>query len=104
MSFQYPATAPLVSNSLQEHYGDEVELINDEGTSEAFRIKLEFVWGEIAYVAIQSDAMKAEDDVDFMRIYSNNDEIELESIVDEEEWEAVSEAYDDLQFSNDERP
>lgn len=104
MSFQYPTTAPVVTQSLHEQYGDEIELINDEGASESFHIKLEFVWGGVAYAALQSEAMKAEDDMEFMRIVSENDVIELESIADEEEWEAVSEAYDDLQFSNDERP
>lgn len=104
MAFQYPTTAPSVTQTLREHYGEEIELINDEGASEAFYIKLEFVWGNVAYVALQSEAMKAEDDVEFMRVYSKNDEVELESIADDDEWEAVSEVYDDMQFLDDERP
>ena|SRR5690606_22493956 len=104
MSFQYPTTAPKVTETLREHYGEEIELINDEGAAEAFYIKLEFVWGNEAYVALQSEAMKAEDDVEFMRVFSQNDEVELETIADEDEWEAVSEVYDDMQFLNDERP
>lgn len=104
MAFQYPASAPKLSSSLNEHFGREVELINEEGAAESFIIKLEFVWGDISYVALQSDAMAAEDEVDFMRVITEGTEVELESIIDEDEWEAVSEAYDDLMFANEERP
>lgn len=104
MSFQYPNSAPVISESLKEHFGHEIELVTDDGTVEAFFIIKEFVWGDITYVALQTEAMKAEDEVEFLRVYTQDDEVELESIIDEEEWEAVSEAYDDLQFANDERP
>ncbi|MEK4250669.1 DUF1292 domain-containing protein [Paenibacillus sp. FSL W7-1287] len=104
MSFQYPTSSPKLSSSLNEHYGREVELFNDEGATEAFTIKLEFTWGDIAYVALQSAAMVAEDEVEFMRVIVEGDDIQLESIADEDEWEAVSEAYDDLMFTDEERP
>jgi len=104
MAFQYPTSAPKLTSSLNEHYGREVELINDEGAAEAFTIKLEFTWGDIGYVALQSDAMVAEDEVEFMRVVAEGDDIQLESIIDEDEWEAVSEAYDDLLFTDEERP
>jgi len=104
MSFQYPTSAPKLTSSLNEHFGRDVELINEDGAVESFIIKLEFIWGDIGYVALQSDAMIAEDEVEFMRVIAEGTEIELESISDEEEWEAVSEAYDDLMFANEERP
>lgn len=104
MGFQYPKTSPIIQNTLKEHFGPEIELISDEGSVESFVIKQEFVWGDVTYVAIQTEEMKAEDEVEFLRVSTQDDEIELESIVDEDEWEAVSEVYDDLQFVNDERP
>lgn len=104
MAFEYPKGAPTRSSSLHEHFGSEVELLNEDGAAESFTIKQEFTWGDITYVALQSDAMKAEDEVEFMRVITEGDDIELESIVDEDEWEAVSEAYDDLFFVNEERP
>lgn len=104
MTFQYPQSAPKPASVLHEHFGREIELLTDDGVEQSYHIKQEFVWGDITYVALQSETMKAEDEVEFMRVISEQDEIELESIVDEDEWEAVSEAYDDLQFVNDERP
>ena len=104
MAFEHPNTAPVVGDSLKDHFGLEIELVTDDGSVEAFFITQEFVWGDITYVVLQTEAMKAEDEVEFLRVYKQNDEVELESIVDEEEWEAVSEAYDDLQFVSDERP
>jgi len=104
MAFQQPNTAPIIQDTLKEHFGQEIELITDDGSVEAFFITQEFVWGDITYVVLQTEAMKAEDEVEFLRVYKQNDEVELESIVDEEEWEAISEAYDDLQFVSDERP
>ncbi|MCR8655772.1 DUF1292 domain-containing protein [Paenibacillus endoradicis] len=104
MAFQQPNTAPIIQDTLKEHFGQEIELVTDDGSVEAFFITQEFVWGDITYVVLQTETMKAEDEVEFLRVYKQNDEVELESIVDEEEWEAISEAYDDLQFVSDERP
>lgn len=103
MTFQYPEQKPVIKNSLHELFGHEIELLNDTGEVQSFNIKLEFSWGDATYVALQSEEMKQEDEVEFLRVIASDEEVELESI-DDEEWEAVSEAYDDLLFSSDERP
>lgn len=103
MSFNYPKTEPVVSETLLDTFGKYVELFTEEGEAAAFEIVLEFTWGDFVYVAIQSDDMKQEDEVEFLRVVSQSEEIELESLEDDE-WEAVSEVYDDLAFQSDERP
>lgn len=104
MAFQYPQTSPKLSSTVHEHYGAEIELLTDDGAPISYVIKQEFVWGEAAYVALLPFGSNDDDELEYMRVYVNQGEIELESIVDEDEWEAVSEVYDDLQFATDEKP
>lgn len=86
-------------------YGTEVDLIGDGNETEPFQIVAEFQLGERAYAALQSQSMQKEDEIAFFRIVLNEgSEPELESIEDDEEWEDVSEAYDDLLFEGDEQP
>ncbi|WP_258171333.1 DUF1292 domain-containing protein [Paenibacillus sp. R14(2021)] len=86
-------------------YGTEVDLIGEDGGTEPFQIVAEFQLGEHAYAGLQSQSMQQEDEIAFFRIALNSgSEPELESIEDDEEWEAVSEAYDDLLFEGEEQP
>ncbi|NBD25971.1 DUF1292 domain-containing protein [Paenibacillus sp. T1] len=86
-------------------YGSEVDLIGEEGETEPFRIVAEFQLGDRAYAGLQSQGMQQEDEIAFFRIaLTDGSDPELESIEDDEEWEAVSEAYDDLLFEGDELP
>ncbi|MFD0588234.1 DUF1292 domain-containing protein [Paenibacillus sp. GCM10027627] len=89
---------------LQELFGGEVELVAEDGTTELYSIKAEFQLGDVQYIALQSESMRSEDEVELLRVLIGDGEPQLESIDDDEEWEAASEAYDDLLFANDERP
>ncbi|MFD0714032.1 DUF1292 domain-containing protein [Paenibacillus sp. GCM10027626] len=93
-------------NLLQQTYGDEIELTDDAGTAELYRIAAEFRLGEQAYVGLQTAAMRKEDEVAFFRVIltEGDGEPQLESIDDDEEWEAAAEAYDDLLFIGDDQP
>ncbi|MBB3109957.1 uncharacterized protein YrzB (UPF0473 family) [Paenibacillus phyllosphaerae] len=86
-------------------YGNEVELVGDSGSTEVFRIVAEFRLDGQGYAGLQTAAMRKEDEVAFFRIVTQEGgEPELESIDDEDEWEAASEAFDDLMFAGDEQP
>ncbi|WP_225442488.1 DUF1292 domain-containing protein [Paenibacillus lycopersici] len=86
-------------------YGTEVDLIGDAGETEPFQIVAEFQLGDRAYAGLQSQSMQKEDEIAFFRIVMNDgSEPELESIEDDEEWEDVAEAYDDLMFEGDDQP
>lgn len=95
---------PKRLNKLKEVFGDHVELIAEDGSADVYRIKAEFELGGTVYAALQSDEMKAEDEVEFLRVRQGDGEPQLETIEDDEEWEAASEAYDDLLFASDDRP
>jgi len=92
--------------SVLEHvYGRQVELLGDEGSAELFSIVAEFKLGEQAYAGLQTAQMRKADEVAFFRIVmAASGEPELESIDDEDEWETVAEAYDDLMFEGEEQP
>ncbi|MEK3882745.1 DUF1292 domain-containing protein [Paenibacillus sp. PL2-23] len=96
--------SPVRLNRLQELFGGEIELVSEDGATEVYLIKAEFQFGDQAYAALQNDAMRAEDEVELLRIRLEDGEPHLESIEDDEEWENVSEAYDDMMFAGDERP
>jgi len=97
--------APVLQHSLKQAYGQELELTADDGSSMLFSIKAEFKLGEAVYAALQSEAMRREDEVELFRVIGGDgSDPQLETIENDEEWEAASEAYDDLMFGGNEMP
>jgi uncharacterized protein YrzB (UPF0473 family) len=91
--------------SLKGAFGSSVELVAEDGTATAYEIKAEFQVNGRNYAALQSAAMRREEEVELFRVlHVSGQEPELESIEDDEEWEAASEAYDDLWFKDNEQP
>ncbi|MDQ6418568.1 DUF1292 domain-containing protein [Paenibacillus sp. LHD-117] len=95
---------PKRLSMLKEAFGDHVDLVAEDGSTQTFRIKAEFELGGAVYAALQSEEMEAEDEVEFLRVRQGDGEPQLETIEDDEEWETASEAYDDLLFASDDRP
>ncbi|MBP3961346.1 DUF1292 domain-containing protein [Paenibacillus lignilyticus] len=90
---------------LKDIYGTEVDLIGEEGATEPFQIIAEFQMGDSSYAGLQSHDMQKEDEIAFFRItFKEGSDPELESIESDEEWELVSEAYDDLLFEGEDQP
>ena len=96
--------APQLLNRLSEAFGKVIELVDDNGEEFAYYIKAEFALGDVVYAALQTEDMRQEDEIDLFRVVESGEELQLESIDDEDEWETACEAYDDLQFVNEERP
>lgn len=96
--------APKTLDSLKKAFGNEVELEAEDGSVEVYDIKAEFQLGDRIYAALQSDSMRGEDEVELFRVTQADGEPQLETIEDDEEWEAASEAYDDLLFADNEQP
>ncbi|ALS27050.1 hypothetical protein IJ21_16480 [Paenibacillus sp. 32O-W] len=94
---------PVRVRLLASKYGEEVELLSEGGQPETYRIMAEFELGGQVYAALQSPAMRKENEVEMFRVVVDGEEPELESIEDDEEWEAAAEAYDDLLFQETER-
>ncbi|TVY00464.1 DUF1292 domain-containing protein [Cohnella terricola] len=92
-------------SALQQRYGDSVELLAEDGSSVEYRILAELSVDGRRYAVLQAEAMKQEDEIEPFRIVEDSDgELQLESVTDEDEWENVAEAYDDLQFGSEDQP
>ncbi|QAY65208.1 DUF1292 domain-containing protein [Paenibacillus protaetiae] len=98
------AETPVVLERLKSRFGPSIELMSEQGEQISFDIKMEFQLGGTVYVALQNAAMRKEDEVELFRVTGSEDEPELETIEDDEEWELASEAYDDMLFAGDETP
>jgi uncharacterized protein YrzB (UPF0473 family) len=91
--------------TLRERFGDELVLTENGKETETYRLLAELTLNGRRYAIVQTEAMRKEDDIDVMRIVDGPDgELQLETVEDDGEWEAVAEAYDDMQFGGDERP
>lgn len=90
---------------LKQAYGEYVELNAEDGTTQSFRILSELALNGQHYAVLQTEAMVQEDDIEvFKVIVEEAGEIGLETVTDEDEWEQVAEAFDDIQFGSDDQP
>ncbi|MBD2844543.1 DUF1292 domain-containing protein [Paenibacillus sp. IB182496] len=90
---------------LAEQYGKEVLLVDEQGAEEAYRIAAEFEYEGTAYAGLQTKAMRKADEIAFFRIgRSPEGQPELLPLASDDEWENVSEAYDDLVFGGEDTP
>jgi uncharacterized protein YrzB (UPF0473 family) len=84
---------------LRNVYGDDIILYDEQGESTVHRLLAEFAYGNYTYAVLQSDELKKEDDVVIFRVVeSGSEQYELETIEDDEEWETISELYDEMMF------
>jgi len=92
-------------SELRLRYGDSVELLSDEGEALTFRIAAEMALSGNRYAVLQTKDMEREGEIEVFRIIAGpGGEDELESVADDDEWELVAEAFDDMQFGSDEQP
>ncbi|MFC5531999.1 DUF1292 domain-containing protein [Cohnella yongneupensis] len=92
----------IESGALKRQFGDSIEL---NGESEVYAILAELSLNGSSYAILQSEAMQGEDAIEVFRIVADAEGIlQLETVEDDDEWEAVSEAYDDAQFGSDDQP
>ncbi|WP_442603536.1 DUF1292 domain-containing protein [Paenibacillus sp. KN14-4R] len=89
----------IQTNVLQGVYGDEIILVDEQEESTVFKIMAEFDYEGSKYAVLQSDEHKKEEEVVIYRITSSTEgQYELETIEDDDEWEAVSEVYDEIAY------
>lgn len=92
---EFSAAEAVWTSKLKEVYGDTVELEDEQGKSSVYDIIAEFAVGDRAYAVLAGSGRDAEQEI--LRIMVSPDGLpELESIMDDDEWEDVSELYDEL--------
>ncbi|KAA9005393.1 DUF1292 domain-containing protein [Paenibacillus spiritus] len=89
------------TNRLKEAFGETVELEDEQGVSSIYRIAAEFEVEGQGYVVLQGEGKDEEPDVLKFSL-SPGGIPELETIDDDDEWEEVSELYDELTFPEEE--
>jgi len=86
---------------LRETFGQDIELVSDDGGTESFRILAEYRLNGREYAALQTPAMRKEDEIAFFRVtLEDGGGLGLASIDDEDEWETAAEGYDELLFES----
>ncbi|MDO7908119.1 DUF1292 domain-containing protein [Paenibacillus sp. JX-17] len=80
---------------IRDSMGTEVELQDEQGKAVLYTLKAEFQLGGQGYAVLGQP--NGEDEV-FRIVVSSDGEVELADIEDDEEWEDVSELYDELTF------
>lgn len=88
------------TSRLKETYGENIELEEEDGRSSVYHIAAEFEVGGRGYAVLESEGPESETEI-FRIIVSEDGVPELESIADDDEWEDVSELYDELTFPDD---
>lgn len=92
---EFSAAEAVWTSKLKDVYGETVELEDEQGKSSVYDIIAEFAVGDRAYAVLAGPGRGAEPEI--LRIVVSPDGLpELESIMDDEEWEDVSELYDEL--------
>lgn len=86
---------------LKEAFGSEVELEDEGGSSTVYEIIAEFEVQDNGYAVLRR-ADQPNGDLEFFKLDASSGELGLSTIDDDDEWENVSELYDELTFPADE--
>jgi uncharacterized protein YrzB (UPF0473 family) len=99
--FLYELKDVKETNQLRSAYGDDIILYDEREQSVVYKLVAEFILGAQGYAVLQPELGKDEEP-EIYRITSGIDgELELETIDDDDEWENVSELYDEMTFPED---
>ncbi|SDD00988.1 Protein of unknown function [Paenibacillus sp. UNCCL117] len=91
------------TRQLRDAYGDDIILYDEQQESVVYRIVTELEWNGHGYAMLEKAKPGKEDEPEIFRVASKGDgELELETIEDDDEWEDVSELFDEWTFPPDE--
>jgi uncharacterized protein YrzB (UPF0473 family) len=100
-SYQMKDLKPI--HLLQNAFGTEIELEDADSKPITYRILAEFSVGEKFYAVLESVQLNKNDEISLFYINENpQGNLELETIMDDDEWEAIAELYDELTVTFDE--
>ncbi|MVO99611.1 MULTISPECIES: DUF1292 domain-containing protein [Paenibacillus] len=93
------------TTELRTSFGDDIILFDEKDESVVYRILTELIHEGHHYAILQSEDMKLDGEISVLRVSkSETGEMELETIEDEDEWETISELYDELSFPEQDEP
>ncbi|AQR77552.1 DUF1292 domain-containing protein [Paenibacillus larvae] len=87
------------SSVLRNTFGHDIMLFDGQGQSTEYRLITEFNVNEQPYAVLQSEELRKEKDFAVFRVtLDEQGEPMLEHIEDDDEWETVSEIFDEMSF------
>jgi uncharacterized protein YrzB (UPF0473 family) len=93
----YQAKDAVPLTLLAESFGEHITL-TDQGGEQIHRLLSEFSLGDRAYAVLNNEQAADEEYLLFRIVRDDAGQLELESIDEDEEWEAVAEVYDEMTF------
>ncbi|MCZ8519020.1 MULTISPECIES: DUF1292 domain-containing protein [Paenibacillus] len=91
------------TRQLRDVFGDDIILYDEKQESVVYRIASELILKGQGYAMLEKAKPGKEDEPEIFRVAAKDDgELELETIDDDDEWELVSELFDEWTFPADE--
>ncbi|RRJ67052.1 DUF1292 domain-containing protein [Paenibacillus oralis] len=96
---EYTADQVVWSSRVRDAYGPVVELEEESGKAAYYKVEREFDVAGAAYAVLLPEQAGRDDEPEIFKIVEAADgSLELITIDDDDEWENVSELYDELTF------
>jgi uncharacterized protein YrzB (UPF0473 family) len=101
VSFLFTLKDVKLTEQLRSAYGDDIIFYDENEQSVVYKLLTEFQLGDQGYAVVKRD-QPPNDEPEVFRVTAGVDgELELETIDDDDEWENVSELYDEMAFPDD---
>ncbi|CAM2848086.1 DUF1292 domain-containing protein [Paenibacillus sediminis] len=98
----FSAEQVIWTSRLQEKFGSYVELQDENGKSSIYEIVNEFEVGGRAYAVLKPENASSDAEIEIFKIVTSAEgNPELVTIDDDDEWEDVSELYDELTLQDE---
>lgn len=94
----FSANQVVMTTRVIDHFGPVVELQDEEGAVSYYSVEKEFDVAGSAYAILRQEDGSSEEPEIFKIITTSDGTLELVTIDDDDEWENVSELYDELTF------
>ncbi|MNI53940.1 hypothetical protein D3C76_601100 [compost metagenome] len=95
---EFSADQVVFTSRVSDQFGPVVELQDEEGTVSYYSVEKEFDVAGSSYAVLRLEDGSSEEPEIFKIVTTSDGALELITIDDDEEWENVSELYDELTF------
>ncbi|MOA29391.1 hypothetical protein D3C78_1504020 [compost metagenome] len=95
---EFSADQVVWTSRVSDHFGPVVELRDDAGAVSYYSVEKEFDVAGSSYAVLRQEDGSSEEPEIFKIVTTTDGTLELITIDDDEEWENVSELYDELTF------
>lgn len=95
---EYSASDVVITTRVRDTFGPIVELEDESGNAAYYKVMQEFDVAGAAYAVLRLEDAAEGEEPEIFKIITSGDELELITIDDDDEWENVTELYDELTF------